>query len=222
MLCLIKSENIFGRFRGDVYTIEYQKRVLPHMHFLIFLNLADEFLEASHIDEVICAELPTIETDPISELTRIITSVRLHGPCGEINIHSPCISNARDSLPKCTKHYPRNFLEETSVQENGYPLYRRRNNSSTYEIPHPQDRNQKFTIDNRWIVPYNPYLTRHFKAHINVEVCSSVQAIKYIHKYIYKSSDVHTYNRGTEVTVRFTGIHPLTLFYGIPLHTHSI
>lgn len=39
-----------------------------------------------------------------------------------------------------------------------------------------------------WVVPYNPYLTRHFKAHINVEVCSSVQAIKYIHKYIYKGS----------------------------------
>ncbi len=31
-----------------------------------------------------------------------------------------------------------------------------------------------------------------------------------------------TYNRGTEVTVRFLVIHPLTLFYGIPLHTHLI
>ena len=44
-------------------------------------------------------------------------------------------------------------------------------------------------MDNRWIVPYNPYLTRHFGSHINVEVCSSVQAIKYIHKFIYKGSD---------------------------------
>ena len=38
-------------------------------------------------------------------------------------------------------------------------------------------------------MPYNPYLTRHFDAHINVKVCSLVQAIKYIHKYIYKGLD---------------------------------
>lgn len=31
-----------------------------------------------------------------------------------------------------------------------------------------------------------------------------------------------TYNRGPEVTVRFLVIHPLILFYGIPLHTHLI
>lgn len=42
------------------------------------------------------------------------------------------------------------------------------------------------------MVPYNPYLTRHFKAHINFKVCSSVQAIKYIHIYIYKGLDCST------------------------------
>lgn len=47
-------------------------------------------------------------------------------------------------------------------------------------------------MDNHWVVPYNPYLTRHFKAHINIEVCSSAQAIKYIYKYIYKGSDCTT------------------------------
>lgn len=44
-------------------------------------------------------------------------------------------------------------------------------------------------MDNRWVVPYNPFFIRHFKAHINVEICSSIQAIKYIHKYVYKGSD---------------------------------
>ena len=46
-----------------------------------------------------------------------------------------------------------------------------------------------FTFDNRWVVPYNPYLSWKYKAHINVEVCASVHAVKYIHKYIYKGSD---------------------------------
>ena len=156
------------------------------------MHSTDQFLEGSQIDEVLYVELPTVKSDPTGKLTRIITSVILHDPFRDINPHLPCMSNARDGSPNCTKHYPWDFLEETSNQENGYLLYRRRNNGSTYEIPHPQDRNRKFTIDNRWVVPYNPYLTRYFKAHINVEVCSSVQAIKYIYKYIYKGSDCAT------------------------------
>lgn len=123
MLRLIKSKNIFGKFRGDIYTIEYQKRRLPYMHLLVFLHSTNQFLEASQIDKVICAELPTLETNPIGELRRIVTSVMLYGPCGNINPHSPCMSNARDGPPKCTKRYFCNFFEETSIQENGYPLY---------------------------------------------------------------------------------------------------
>ena len=47
-------------------------------------------------------------------------------------------------------------------------------------------------MDNHWVVPYNSYLTRHFGVHIDVKVCISVQAIKYIHKYIYKGFDCVT------------------------------
>jgi hypothetical protein len=41
-------------------------------------------------------------------------------------------------------------------------------------------------------VPYNPYLIRRYKAHINVEIYTTVQAIKYIHKYVYKRRDKTT------------------------------
>ncbi len=38
-------------------------------------------------------------------------------------------------------------------------------------------------------MPYNPYLSLLFNCHINVEVCTSVAAIKYLYKYVYKGHD---------------------------------
>lgn len=48
---------------------------------------------------------------------------------------------------------------------------------------------QEVDIDNKWIVPYSPILSKMFKAHINVEYCNSVKSIKYICKYVNKGSD---------------------------------
>ena len=42
---------------------------------------------------------------------------------------------------------------------------------------------------NRWIVPYNPYLLLRFDCHLNVEVCTSIKAVKYLYKYIHKGPD---------------------------------
>lgn len=44
-------------------------------------------------------------------------------------------------------------------------------------------------MDNRRVVPYNPYLTLKYNAHINVEVSTSLQAIKCIYKYIFQGFD---------------------------------
>ena len=44
-------------------------------------------------------------------------------------------------------------------------------------------------IDNSWVVPYNPYLLLKYNTHINLEVCTSVSAYKYIFKYVMKGGD---------------------------------
>ena len=44
-------------------------------------------------------------------------------------------------------------------------------------------------MDNRWVVPYNPYLSTKYDGHINVEIATSVQSVKYLYKYIYKGHD---------------------------------
>ncbi|XP_056685909.1 uncharacterized protein [Spinacia oleracea] len=45
-----------------------------------------------------------------------------------------------------------------------------------------------------WVIPYNPYLSSLFDCHINVEVCSSIQAVKYLYKYVYKGHDRISFN----------------------------
>jgi hypothetical protein len=40
-----------------------------------------------------------------------------------------------------------------------------------------------------WVVPFNPFLSLRYNCHIHVEVCSSVAAVKYLYKYVYKGHD---------------------------------
>ena len=87
----LRHKNIFGRFLGYVWTIEYQKRGLPHMHLLLFLHSDDRFLTSEKIDEIICAELPDPAIDPNGELSAVITSCMVHGPCGSLAPTSPCM-----------------------------------------------------------------------------------------------------------------------------------
>ena len=58
------------------------------IHLLIFLHLADQFFEASRIDEIICIKLPNLKTNFAGDLTRIVTSVMLYGLYGNINLYS--------------------------------------------------------------------------------------------------------------------------------------
>ncbi|GBM82113.1 hypothetical protein AVEN_16189-1 [Araneus ventricosus] len=97
----------------------------------------------------------------------------VHGPCGIINPNAPCMKDG-----ECSKQFPKAFREETEENVNGYPVYKRRCIEPV--------RVGKHYIDNRWIVPYNPWLSKEYNAHINVEVCACVKSVKYLYKYVYK------------------------------------
>ena len=113
---VIKKCKIFGTVRCDMYTIEWQKRGLPHAHILIWLT---EKIHSNQIDDLICAELPNPNEDPV--LFEIIKTQMVHGPCGVLNPNVACMQDG-----KCTKKYPRPFTDETLTGADCYPSYRRR------------------------------------------------------------------------------------------------
>jgi hypothetical protein len=179
MLHDITQRNILGQVIGKVYTIEFQKRGLPHAHCLFIVAPQDRPRTAADVDSIVCAEIPDQVVDPV--LYETVTRAMLHGPCTQ---NSQCFKANSDV---CGKRFPRPFREETFMDAEGYPLYRRRNmpERSFVKVVNGVQR----AYDNRHVVPYNPALTRKYNCHINVEIMTGVRAIKYIHKYIYKGTD---------------------------------
>lgn len=80
-----------------MYSVEWQKRGLPHAHIL--LRMVDK-ITPEQVDNIISAEIPDPEVDP--GLYEAVKTNMVHGPCGHYNLTSVCMSN-----DKCTKRYPR-------------------------------------------------------------------------------------------------------------------
>ncbi|AES63417.2 AT hook motif protein, putative [Medicago truncatula] len=163
-----------------IYTIEFQKCGLPHAHILVFLKPTYQCKKPEDLDKIISAEIPNKDTD--GELFNIVTTLMIHGPCGDQNTRSPCMLNN-----KCSKHFPMKFVDQTVIDKDGYPVYKRRDNGVYVK------KGECFA-DNRFVVPYNKTLLLKYKAHINVEWCNQIRSIKYLFKYVNKGHDRVTAN----------------------------
>ncbi|XP_018360460.1 PREDICTED: uncharacterized protein LOC108759485 [Trachymyrmex cornetzi] len=175
MIDLIVRQKFFGEVKAFVYVIEFQKRGLPHVHMLITLKQNCKITNSETVDKYISAEIP----DPVIDknLHEIVMKNMIHGPCGDW-----CMING-----KCSKHFPKPFHEETTMDENDYPQYRRKDTSILYE------KSREFVVDNRFVVPYCSILSTIFNCHINVEIVSSIKSVKYLYKYIYKGHDAASF-----------------------------
>ena len=173
----IFEDGVLGKTVAYVYVIEYQKRGLPHAHFLIHFADGYKLHTSFDIDSLISAEIPDPDEEP--ELYEIIKACMMHGPCGVLNPNSPCMNEEG----KCSKGFPKEFNEATRIENNGYPVYKRPDNGRTIQ-------KGNHVLDNRYVVPYNRYLSKKYNAHINVEACCSVKAVQYLYKYIYKGHDI--------------------------------
>ncbi|WVZ94394.1 hypothetical protein U9M48_040292 [Paspalum notatum var. saurae] len=171
------KQDILGKVRAYIYVVEFQKRGLPHAHFLLIMQRKYKLTCPEQYALLISAEIPDKKKYP--QLHKMIIKHMMHGPCGILNPLCPCCKGRAS----CKNHYPRPFSDTTLQGKDSYPIYRRR------EDVHKKEPVRGAILDNRWVVPYNPYLLRLFNYHINVEACGSIKAVKYLFKYIYKGHD---------------------------------
>lgn len=172
----LTTKHVFGKTIAHFKVIEFQKRGLPHAHILLILDPSCRPRCPRDYDQIVSAEIPDPDLHPAAYET--VTRLMMHGPCGETFPQAPCMVNGR-----CSKGYPRDFIEETNDAISGYPNYRRPNNGRRYRV------SSSVYLDNRWVVPYNIVLCTKYNAHINVEICSTINAVKYLYKYVFKGHD---------------------------------
>lgn len=110
--------HVFGVVIAYVHVIEFQKRGLPHAHILFMLRDPGKLQDKDHIKSIVCAEIPNFEGN--CRLFQIVKQCMVHGPCGPFNRNAIGMKDEH-----CSKGFPRNFINDTNVNVNGYLQYRR-------------------------------------------------------------------------------------------------
>ncbi|KAK9668428.1 hypothetical protein RND81_13G060000 [Saponaria officinalis] len=179
----IIEKQISGEVAALVYVVEFQKRGLPHAHFLIILKPEFKIKCIEDYDKFISVENPP---EAEAHLGKSVLRHMMHGPCGPLNPECPCMKHP-SNIGRCKYEFPKKMTDTTTNNAEGYPVYQRRETGETAFI-------RKHRLNNGWVIPYNPYLLALFDCHLNIEVCSILQAVKYLYKYVYKGHEKIAFN----------------------------
>ncbi|XP_076053666.1 uncharacterized protein LOC143032670 [Oratosquilla oratoria] len=180
----LTHKHIFGRVRAHLYSIEWQKRGLPHAHILLWMG---QRVSAETVAQLISAEIQDKGKEP--RLYDVVTKCMIHGPCKGYDESNLCCQGKHTRGQKCGKGFPKTCRKDLLFGNNGYPEYKRRSIGEGGNCFQVKIKGEVKTIDNSWVVSYNAYLCLKYNAHINVECSNSIKCIAYVTKYVNKGCD---------------------------------
>lgn len=97
----IDKKQIFGRCLGYTGVTEFQKRGLPHGHFIFWLDIPTT---PEAIDRVIRAEIPDPESEP--RLHELVKDFMMHNMCGPDNPTAQCMRPVQQRIVTRVEHVP--------------------------------------------------------------------------------------------------------------------
>ncbi len=168
------KKGALGKLVSYAYTIEFQKRGMPHMHLLVATIIT--ITTPQELDKWLSAELPEapLSTDPDFAVKQryyeVVTKHLIHGPCEYQSGLAPWPCRADMSLlqedGKCAKYFPSDYLEQSTLTGSGYAQPHRRDNQRQQQFGKGIT---KCTATNQHVVCHNPFRATLLEAHVNVE-----------------------------------------------------
>jgi len=178
--------HVFGPVKAFCYSVEYQKRGMPHIHMLLTLDEEKIQMNPSFVDNLISAEnvpLPAVnDHSPEAEQAR-----KLRKLVGDFQLHTCSDNHCLRDDGKCEKRFPRDFSTETILSDN-FTQYRRRTPECGGVNFETEPRNGLVNIyTNDRVVPYNEFLLLKYGCHHDLEwVGHQQKALEYTLKYLLK------------------------------------
>ena len=175
---LIEKQQILGDVAAWLYVIEFQKRGLPHAHFVLIFTPQYSADTAGRVDQLITAEIP--EEEGLER--ELMLEFMLHEPCAS----RPSAKCRRGPGNECRHNFPKDFCSETRYGGTDHKtVYRRRPSKKPGMV-----NNQ--VVDNDYVVPTNMKLLKALRCHVNVEVYQALLGVKYLFKYLQKGESRDT------------------------------
>ena len=150
--------------------------------------------EEGKVDDWIWTNLPDSSIAG-GKLREKVLAYHIHKKCGKHCPSAPCMKvDPKTKRKYCQKHYPQPFRSSMHTNNQGRAEYTRLNNGdkATIRCKNGANKTVDTEIDNRDVVPYNPYLLMKYDSHICVDLVTAKAVIAYLYKYAYKKADTVT------------------------------
>ncbi|XP_076928855.1 uncharacterized protein LOC143592969 [Bidens hawaiensis] len=110
------KKHVLGAIKDHVHVIEFQKRGLPHAHFLLVMYPHHKIHTPDQYDTFVCAEIPDPQTHPV--LHNLVVAHMMHGPCGHLKPTSHCmedvVAREREKKTMLTAFFEKNQSDTSS------------------------------------------------------------------------------------------------------------